>query len=315
MILSSTLLSAPISGSDRSSCTAATRRVAALALLVFSASMAMAQPALVTILEGEATVIDGVRRFAAVEGQTLAERSLVETGPQTRLLRIEWPDGSVVDLGPDTRAMLAPAGAAKGGRRGPAFHLLQGWAKQGSLGKAAAAGQQSAALEVAPFTGSAVSQVQAERSWFFVESGEATLTEREIRPPSRLTLKAGEVYTREGRGKGATAPRPTPDQLRAVPRAFRDTLPLRAAQFAGKTPTRQPLPAPDYAALKPWLTAETAVRADFPRRFAALARDPAFRRGLIDNLAAHPEWRPVLYPDPPKPASAPAPASATWTPS
>jgi hypothetical protein len=306
----SALLSAPFSGSDRTPSGSAAGRVAALAVMAFSASMAMAQPALVTILEGDATVVDGVRRFSAVEGQALAERSLVETGPQTRLLRIEWPDGSVVDFGPDTRAMLTPAGAAPGGRRGPAFYLLQGWAKQGSLGQAASAGQQSAALEVAPFKGSAVSQAQAERSWLFVESGEATLTERNIRPPSRLTLKAGEVYTREGRSPGATATRPTPEQLRAVPRAFRDTLPLRAAQFAGKTPALQPLPAPTYTELKPWLTAETAVRADFPRRFAALARDPAFRRGLADNLAAHPEWRPVLYPDPPKPASAPA----TWAP-
>ena len=281
-------------------------RTAALAGLAFSSAMAAAQPALVTILDGDATVLEGTRRFSAVQGQPLTERSLVQTGPQTRLLRIEWADGSVVDLGPDTRAMLTPAGPAKGERRGPAFHLLQGWAKQGSLGKAAAAGQQSAAFEVAPFSGSAVSYVQLESSWLFLESGEAVLTEREVLPPSRLSLKAGEVYTRAGPGKGATAPRPTPEQLRAVPRAFRDTLPLRAAQFAGKTPTLQPLPAPTYAELQAWLTAEKSLRADFPRRFAPLARDAAFRRGLLDNLAAHPEWKPVLFPDPPKLASAAA---------
>jgi hypothetical protein len=298
------------SGLDRLPFLSPAPRIAALATMAFSASMAMAQPALVTIVEGEATVVDGVRRYTAVEGQQLGERSLVETGPQTRLLRIEWPDGSVADFGPDTRAMLAPAGAARGERRGPAFHLLQGWAKQGSLGKAAAAGQQSAALDVAPFSGSVVSHAQAERSWLFVEAGEATLTERDIRPPSRLTLKAGEVYAREGRAKGATAPRPTPEQLRAVPRAFRDTLPLRSALFAGKTATLRPLPAPTYAELQPWLTAEKSLRADFPRRFAPLARDPAFRRGLVDNLAAHPEWKPVLFPDPPKPAS----AAAAWAP-
>lgn len=294
------------SGLHRSCLAASTRRTAAWAAMAFSAATATAQPALVTILEGDATVIDGIRRYSAVEGQTLAERSLVETGPQTRLLRVEWPDGSVVDFGPDTRAMLTPAGPARGERRGPAFHLLQGWAKQGNLGKAAAAGQQSTAFEVAPFSGWVVSQAQGDRSWLFQESGEAGLTERDVRPLSRLSLKAGEVYTREGRLNGATAPRPTPEQLRAVPRAFRDPLPLRAAQFAGKQPTLRPLPAPGYAELQPWLTAEKPLRADFPRRFAPLARDPAFRRALVDNLAAHPEWKPVLFPEAPKPASAAA---------
>jgi hypothetical protein len=282
-------------------------RTAVLAACVMSGavSAALAQPALLTIVEGDATVVDGVRRFTAVEGQALGEGSLVETGPQLRVLRIEWPDGSVVDLGPDTRAMLSPPGAAKGERR-PALYLLQGWAKQSSLGTAASAGQLSAVLRVAPFKGTAVSQVAADRHWLFIEAGEAALTERDARPPTRLTLKAGEVFTREGRGPGTTAPRPTPEQLRAVPRGFRDPLPLRAAQFAGKTPKLRPLPAPTYAELQPWLTAEKAVRADFPRRFAPLARDAAFRRGLVDHLAAHPEWQPVLYPDPPKPASAPA---------
>jgi hypothetical protein len=285
---------------------AALARAAAWAPVALSSSLALAQPALMSIVEGDATVIDGVRRFNAVEGQTLAERALVETGAQLRLLRIEWPDGTVADFGPDTRAVLAPAGAAAGGRRGPAFHLLQGWAKQSSLGTAATAGQRTAAFELTAFKGTAVSRVAADQSWLFVEAGEVTLVERDLRPAQRLTVAAGAVYTRDGRGPGATAPRPTPEQLRAVPRGFRDTLPLRAASFAGKAPTLQPLPAPTYADLRPWLTAEPAVRADFPRRFAALARDPAFRRGLVDNLAAHPEWRPVLYPDPPKPASAPA---------
>jgi hypothetical protein len=89
-----------------------------------------------------------------------------------------------------------------------------------------------------------------------------------------------------------------------VPKAFRDTIPPRAAQLKGRSPEPQSVPWPGYAGLKPWLSAEPAIRREFPRRFAQPAREPAFREALVKNLAAHPEWEPVLFP--PKPASAPA---------
>jgi len=113
-------------------------------------------------------------------------------------------------------------------------------------------------------------------------------------------------YLRKGTQTGQLLPRPDPAWLKTVPRAFRDTIALRAARFEGKKLEPAARPAPSYAALAPWLTAEPALRREFPRRLATLAREPAFRAALIQNLVAHPEWEPLLFPERfLKPASAP----------
>ena len=279
-------------------------------LLAIAAPSALAQSARLTILDGDATLIDGARRLAATEGQPLAERTIVETGPSLKLLRVEWPDGTVADFGPDTRAMLAPGALLPGDKRGPAFYLLRGWAKQGSHGDAATAGQLSPRLQLAAFKGVAVTFVAPAESFVFMESGEAGLVERNAKPPRRLALKAGEVYSLLDAGSGGTtAPRATPEQLKRVPRGFRETLPLQAARFAGKDIAPRPLPAPTYAELQPWLTAEVVLRKPFPVRFANLAREPQFRKELVDHLAAHPEWRQTLFPDPPRNATGTVPAA------
>ena len=49
--------------------------------------------AVLTILDGDARLIEGARCLAAAEGLKLSEQTLLETGPKTRLLRVEWPDG------------------------------------------------------------------------------------------------------------------------------------------------------------------------------------------------------------------------------
>jgi hypothetical protein len=202
--------------------------------------------------------------------------------------------------------MLSPGALLPGDKRGPAFYLLRGWAKQGSQGGEATAGQVSPRLHLAAFKGVAVSFVAPAESFVFIESGEAGLLEREARPTRRLSLKTGEVYSLlDAASGGTTAARATPEQLKRVPRSFRETLPLQAARFAGKEITLRPLPAPTYAELQAWLTAEAALRKPFPARFASLAREPSFRKSLIDHLAAHPEWRPLLFPDPPKDTAVP----------
>jgi hypothetical protein len=59
----------------------------------------------------------------------------------------------------------------------------------------------------------------------------------------------------------------------------------------------QPAPLPSYEELAEWLSAEPAIRRAFPRRFAARARESAFRSGLAQHLGQHPEWEPVLFPE------------------
>ncbi|MBI5259935.1 MAG: hypothetical protein HY855_25770 [Burkholderiales bacterium] len=275
----------------------------AAGLLVATAVQAADGPALLTVVDGPATVIDGARQLGATPGQRLAPASIIDTGPNTPLVRVEFADGSALDLGPDTHVMLLPPGLAGSGPRGPAFYLLQGWAKHTSAKGATVAGQLAPQLELLQVAGVTVGRVAGDESALFIESGKAQLLERKLKGAAPQALKSGDFYTRSGADKGSVAAKPASAFLSGLPRSFRDTLPPLAAQFKGKAVEARPLPAPAYAALKPWLSAEPVIRREFPRRFATLAQDAAFREGLAKNLAAHPEWEPVLYPKPASGAS------------
>lgn len=275
----------------------------AACLLLAAAAQAADAPALLTVVDGPATVIDGARQLGAVAGQRLAAGSIIDTGASTPLVRVEFADGSALDLGPDTHVMLLPPGLAGSGPRGPAFYLLQGWAKHTSAKGATVAGQLAPQLELLQVAGVTVGRVAGDEAMLFMESGKAQLLERKLKGGGTQVLKGGDFYARSGADKGSVAPKPAQAFLSGLPRSFRDTLPLLAAQFKGKAVEARPMPAPTYAAMKAWLSAEPVIRREFPKRFVTLAHDAAFREGLAKNLAAHPEWEPVLYPKPASGAS------------
>jgi len=278
--------------------------LAACAAGPWPAARAADGPALITLVEGAALVIDGARSMQAAAGLRLGAATLIETSPTSQLLRVEFADGSMLDLGPDSKAMVLPPGLAGASPRAPAFYLLQGWAKHSSAGAAKPGGLLSHAAEGMQATGTTVSRVTGDGLQLFVETGTLQLLERRIKAPNTLTLKAGEFYARDGADKGQVSPRPTAGFLPSVPRAFRDTIPSRAAALKGGRVEPKPAPMPGYAALKAWLAAEPVIRREFPRRFITLAKDAAFRDGLVKNLSAHPEWEPILFPKPP--ASSPS---------
>ena len=251
---------------------------------------------MLTIVDGDARVIDGVRCLAAVPGLRLSAQTLVETGPQLRLLRVEWPDGSVADFGPDTHAMLSPVGFGQREQRAPAFYLLRGWVKHSAMGSATGGGHISLGVDVQSFKGAVVSFAGPVESWVFLESGSARIVERYGRNSALQALKSGEVYLRAGLDKGSVAPQPSSAQLQRVPRGFRDTLPTRSAAFKDQAVAGKPLPLPTYAEMRGWLTAEPALRKSFPLRFAARTREPAFREAMLARIAEHPEWASVLHP-------------------
>lgn len=268
------------------------RGLAACLLAVGGAAQAAA---LVTIVEGEAQLLDGARAVQAAEGLKIGDETLLHTGPRTQLVRVEWADGTAADFGPDTRAMIAPGALGRGGR-GPAVYLLQGWVKLSALGSAPAAGVTGPRFELPAFKGAVLVLSQGDETWVFAESGTAAVTERDLKG-APLPLKNGEVYTRAGAAKGTVAPRPTPAQMQRVPRGFRDSLPLRTAALKDKPAAAKPGTAWSYAELKPWLLAEPPLRKAWPRRLAERTRDPAFRQALAENLATHPDWEPVLFPE------------------
>lgn len=275
--------------------------LAALLLgLATCASALGADGARVTILDGEATVLDGAKRVAAKEGLALEDRSIIETNEKTGLLRIEWPDGHVVDLGPGTRVMFEPPLVAGRRSRSSSVYLLKGWAKQRSPDKANSEGLVSALIDVQPFKGAVVAFVSDDETWLFVEAGTVPFVERGLKTPARLNLKAGSAYTRLGKEAGTVAARPSGSALQRVPRAFRDPLPLRFEAFKDREVQAPPLPAPSYAELQPWLTAETPLRSGFTRRFDELLRDSGFRRDLAAHWRDHREWYRILFPPPPE---------------
>lgn len=264
---------------------------ALLACVLFGSMPAQAAAiAVLTIVEGDARVTQGARAFAAVVGMRLAPGTLIDTAADASLVRVEWDDGRTLDLGPATRVMVMPP--ANASRRAPMLYLLEGWAKQ-ATGVVVDA-QTLPGLELTSVSGVVVSRVGAERSVAFVESGRVDFVAKAS--GETASLRQGDSVSAAGSERPVVSPRAPSGFAAQLPRSFRDTIGRRLSQLAGRPVEGKPLPPPSYADLAPWLAAEPAIRRDFPRRFATLARDPAFRSGLQSHLAAHPEWDAVLNP-------------------
>jgi hypothetical protein len=129
-----------------------------------------------------------------------------------------------------------------------------------------------------------------------------------------MTLKAGEFYSRRGDAKANVAAKPSAVFVQKLPKAFLDSLAARLQKYAPPGPEPKPLGNIAYADAQPWIDAEQALRTGFMLRWRSLARQPAFRQGLLDNLAAHPEWEPVLHPEKFTPAGASGPGSVPVSP-
>lgn len=270
-----------------------------------------AEGALLTLVDGEVTLIEEARRSAGAAGVRLPAGTLVDVSPASTVVRVEWPGGAALDLAAGARAMIAPPGFAPRSGLAPLAYLLQGWAKLSSAGRDPVAGVVTPALELLPMAGAAVVVADRRERFVFAETGAMELLERP--GGKREALPSGALY-----GATGTLPRPAAEWLARVPRGFRDPLPRRAASLAGRGTSAVPLPPPTYAQVADWLAAEPGLRRAFPRRFAAWAEEPAFRRALLANERNHPEWGPVLRPPSPAaptpPAATPAPApAASWS--
>lgn len=278
-----------------------------------SAWPAAANPApLLSIVDGEALVIRESLRFSAVEGLRLEPEDIVHTAEGSRVVRIEFGDGAAVDLGPATRLQLQPRLAAESGIERPSrLYALSGWFKLTGPGL----GLASARLDATGGGGAVVLHVTDDAVQAFVESGSLRLAERSAtRPPLTHTLREGEAYIRQGDDPGTPTARPGSAMLKAMPRAFTDSLPMRASRFQDKLVTAPASSEIAYADVAAWINGERALRPGFVQRWRGKAREPQFRSALVAELAAHPEWDRTLFPEkytPPKPRPV---ARATPTP-
>jgi hypothetical protein len=274
---------------------------ALLALLLAPASASADPIALATIVEGQTVLLRGQDRFALAEGVRLERGDIVETGPAAPITRIEFDDGPVLDLGPDTRVLLAPRFARDRRERPGTVYLALGWAKL-TLGEGPATegvGIAGEAADLSPNAGVIVAHVVPGAVALFQESGSASVS---IAPGTAAprALKAGQSLTL-AKGTVTVLPRVAPALLDQLPRTFRDTLPLRAARFKGVSKQPKPLAPPTYDDLAPWLQSERSLRIALLPRWRGLEAGPDFRRALVRNLRLHPEWRPILFPPPPPP--------------
>ena len=285
----------------------------ALVWLVLPQAVAADTTATVTILEGEAALVRGTTRYLLAEGVRLQEGDILHTADKA-LVRLEFSDGSILDLGPSVRLLTAST-PVRGSQseRGWQHTLLSGLVKL-TCGKQQKVSHQLSTPQLTLTTSDAVTVVHgsATDASLFVESGEARITEAATKGGSpTVRVKGGDFYARKSGQKGTVAARPPQAFISALPRGFLDTIPSRSARFKDRQVAPKRVEEVSYSDIEVWLKAEREVRRPLMRRWQPRARDPEFRNALVANLRHHPEWDPILFPEKyrPKEDKAPVPAA------
>lgn len=264
----------------------------ALAILACPLVAAAADSAAtLTLLEGSATLVRGVTRYALVEGVRFRYGDIIEVGDQG-LAETEFADGAALTMGPMTRALLLslPRGALQA--RGD-FYVTQGVLKVARVKKGARLRIFTPRLALQPVEGAAVLLLSGAERSVFVESGVARISGA----GAALLLKAGEFYTGEVVRKSSVGSRPTPAFIRALPKMFLDPPPSRMARVRDRPAQPRKLEVVNYAEVESWLKAPRWIRRPLLARFKPRAADAAFRSALVANLRFHPEWDPILFPE------------------
>lgn len=285
----------------------------AVALALPCAPTAAESLGTITILEGQVLVYRGSGRVHAAEGVRLAAGDIVETAPST-FAQVELVDRSVLQLGAATRVMFSAGAVRQKAERG--LYLLDGWLKVMSSKRDAAAGPgfdlRAPAFEIPAGAAVVVLHSAPAELRLFVEVGELRIGERQKAAPSVVVnLRAGDFYQRKPPARGSVASGAPPAFVETVPRAFRDTLPARLERFRERAVTPRDAPAFAYVDVEDWLKAEPALRRPLMQRWRVKANEAPFRAALVANLAAHPEWDPILFPEKYRPKDPPPPRYPT----
>jgi FecR-like protein len=252
---------------------------------------------ILTVAEGSAQLVRGSTTYAAGQGVALQNGDMLAPDPKGQA-QIEFEDGAILNLSRGTRVLLLSPQHAGGE---PGVALQPGWAKftraKAAKGKPFRYITPLARLDSAGATG--VLRIGQDSTEVFIESGAARLVElsKAGSPAGGRDVRGGEFVVR-GTGQAMSAsPRPSAEFIKAMPGYFRDDLPvfLPRARNRNVEPTREH--EATYAEVEPWLKASTPIRKPLLERFHSRAKDPQFRSKLIENLAAHPEWDRILFPE------------------
>lgn len=277
------------------------------ALVAAGGAVAAEAAGVVTILEGEALIVRAASRLRAAEGVRVAAGDIVETGDGA-FVQMELADQTVLQMGPKSRVMVGGPVWLKAER---VLYALSGWFKLSNArkdGNVRAFELRTPLIEIGLLPGVVVMQLKPTEVTLFAERGDLKLIER---PATAIGVRQGQTYRRSAGGRGSASSATPAAFVAEMPRPFRDSLPLRADKFRGREVVARPAPDFDYADVEAWLKAESPFRRQFIARWRGKARGAEFRRALIANLSAHPEWDPVLFPEKYLPKPTPAASAAS----
>ena len=271
-----------------------------LILLCGVASPTLAQTAgTLTLIEGRVELVRGSTQYVAAQGVGVKDGDMLAVGSKGQA-QVEFPDGAIVNFSQGARAMLTNVAPRRGARGQTVITLLSGWAK---LAQTASKGAPY--LCVTPvaeiLSGNATTVLTAGDGFatVFVESGAAKFYETG-KGGARKALrdaKGGDFVSRRGEQPATVAARPSPEFIKNMPRHFRDNLPVLLDRLKSRNIEPRREHEATYQDVEDWLKADYSIRRHLVRRFESRSHDSEFRRKLIENLPAHPEWDRVLFPE------------------
>src|SRR5258706_1246786 len=188
----------------------------ALALPPIGAGAGAGSPAVVTILEGNATLFRGTSKLAASECVRVQPTDLIETGKES-FVRLEFEDGTRLDLGPRTQLQLDHPTELRADR--PALYALSGWIKLtlDEAQHAAAAAFATPLFDATDLAGVVLARVDARAGAMFVEQGRARFADRRAHASPLAVLKAGDFISFAGDRRDGALARPPIQSLWPFP--------------------------------------------------------------------------------------------------
>ena len=262
-----------------------------LTLFVFVPSYGVeASQAMVTLLDGNGSLIRGTSRYALIKGIGLQLGDIIELNDRA-LAQIEFGDGTAVALGEKSRVMYTSA--ISGNRSSAKLYMIQGVVKAASPKGATPIQIDSPLLNIILADTTAVMMVSPTEAQIFLEIGSAKLATGD----AVLKIKRGEYCSRKAGQKPAILQRPPQTFISSLPIPFRDALPALLPKIGNRKAHLVKPSGFSYDEVEVWLDSTPTVRRLLVAKWNSKAHDPAFRKALIHNLKKHPEWDRVLFPE------------------
>jgi hypothetical protein len=268
-----------------------------VALLVCANVPAFGQTVgVLTVAEGGVVLVRGTTTYTAGQGVAVQNGDMLAADPKGQA-QIEFDDGAILNLSRGVRALLLATQASGD----PGVALQSGWVKftraKAAKGKPYRYVAPLARLSTAGAIG--VLRIGESGSELFVELGAARFVElsKTGAPGTGRDLKGGEFIARREGQPLVVTPRPSADFVKAMPVYFRDDLPAFLPRVRNRNAEPRREHEATYAEVEAWLKASLPIRKSLVDRFQSRAKDPQFRSKLVENLAAHPEWDPILFPE------------------